>query len=258
METVELAFEELGRQPSEPIVILHGFFASTRNWRKVAEKLAKSSRVFSLDLRNHGNSPHHPEMGYPMMVADVLRFMDAQGLSLAHFIGHSMGGKVAMWLALNHPERVGKLIVVDIAPKSYEHSFDVMIQALIDLPLAQLQNRKQAETLLAPKVPELEYRQFLLQNLNMQEGGYVWRINLATFKAEAAKIVAFPEIQSLVPYLGDALFIGGSDSTYVKKGDFSGLFPCARLDLIKGAGHWLHVQQPDLFMEKVESFLQCG
>ena len=258
METVELAYEELGAQNSIPLLILHGFFASSRNWRRIAEKLADSYRVFLLDLRNHGNSPHHPDMDYPGMALDVLRFMDSRQLKSANILGHSMGGKVAMWLALNQPGRIDKLIVVDIAPKTYSHRFDKMIQALIDLPLSAIQNRKQADAMLEKDIPDLSYRQFLLQNLVLKEGGYSWRIDLAIFKRTAANIVAFPEIQNFAPYGGETLFIAGGDSAYVAKEDTAGLFPVARLETIANAGHWLHVQQPNVLIEKVENFLQRG
>jgi pimeloyl-ACP methyl ester carboxylesterase len=138
METVELAFEELGSPGNAPLIILHGFFASSRNWRQVAEKLAASFHVYVLDMRNHGASPHHPVMDYPAMAADLLQFMDVQGLTTASLLGHSMGGKVAMWFALNYPEHMEKLIVADIAPVSYQHSFDNTIRILKALPLVEI------------------------------------------------------------------------------------------------------------------------
>ena len=256
METVELAYEELGGENSVPMLILHGFFASSRNWRKVAEKLARTYHVFLLDLRNHGGSPHHPQMDYPEMAGDVLSFMDKHSLSSVNLLGHSMGGKCAMWLALNQPKRIKHLIVVDIAPKSYVHNFDKTVQALIDLPLPTIKNRKQAETMLAESIPELEYRQFLLQNLILKNGLYCWRIDLAIFKQTAPNIIAFPEIDNLSDFYGEALFIAGADSTYVTNDDISGLFPNAMLKTIDNAGHWVHAQQPEVFIEMVEKFLQ--
>ena len=258
METVQLSCEELGKDNSVPLIILHGFFASSRNWRKIAERLSGKFHIYLLDMRNHGSSPHHPMMDYPSMTADVLRFMDEHSLSTTHILGHSMGGKIAMWLALNHPERVDKLIAVDIAPKSYTHSFDTTIQALINLPLDEIQQRKQAEALLASAIPELDYRQFLLQNLTLKEGRYAWRINLEIFMRMAANIVAFPETQDLLPYQAEALFITGESSNYVAPEDTFRLFPKAIFKIIAKAGHWLHVQQPEVFAEVVENFLQRG
>lgn len=258
METVALTYEELGSDNLVSLLILHGFFASSRNWRKIAEKLSSAFHVYVLDLRNHGDSPHHAVMDYPAMAADVLRFMDEHALATAHIMGHSMGGKVAMWLALNHPGRTDKLIVVDIAPKSYTHNFDQTIHALIGLPLAEIQHRKQAEAMLAKDIPELDYRQFLLQNLILKDGRYHWRIELAIFLRMAPNIVAFPESQNLTPHIGDTMFIAGADSAYVVWEDTIRLFPKAVFKKIAKAGHWLHVQQPEVFTEMVENFLQRG
>lgn len=211
--------------------------------------------MFVLDMRNHGKSPHHSLMDYPSMTADVLRFMDNQHLSSAHVLGHSMGGKVAMWLALTQPERMKKLIVADIAPKSYNHTFTQTINALINLPLASLQSRKQAEEWLMKDIPELTYRQFLLQNLVFAGGKFVWRINLDIFKRQAAHIVSFPETENLPPFHGDALFVIGDNSNFVNENEVLPLFPRALFKQIANAGHWLHVEQPELFLAEVEKFL---
>ncbi|MDD2658278.1 MAG: alpha/beta fold hydrolase [Methylococcales bacterium] len=256
MEAVELVFEELGSPGGAPLVILHGFFASSRNWRQVAEKLAARFHVYVLDMRNHGASPHHPVMDYPAMAADLLQFMESQGLTTASLLGHSMGGKVAMWFALNHPERMDKLIVADIAPVSYKHSFDNLIQTLKALPLHEISNRKQAELLLASAIPELGYRQFLLQNLILKDGAYCWRIDLDIFMLMAPNIAAFPDVAQITPFTGKTLFLAGEESGYVKADDVKTLFPEATLSVIANAGHWLHVQQPGVFIERVDKFLQ--
>lgn len=258
METVTLAYEELGQDNPVPLIILHGFFASARNWRKIAERLSSVYHVYVLDMRNHGLSPHHPIMDYPSMAADVLRFMDAHELATAHVLGHSMGGKIAMWLALNHPERMNKLIVVDIAPKSYTHNFDGTIHALIDLPLAEIHNRKQAELMLEKDIPELDYRQFLLQNLTLNNGGYQWRIDLDVFMRTAPNIIAFPETQEVLPFKGESIFIAGADSAYLTFKDTLHLFPSSLFKTISDAAHWIHAQQPVIFTEVVEKFLQRG
>jgi esterase len=258
MNTVELAYEELGKDNPIPLIILHGFFASSRNWRKIAERLSSAYHVYVVDMRNHGSSPHHPKMDYPSMTADILRFMDEHALTTAHVVGHSMGGKIAMWLALNHPERLGKLIVVDIAPKSYTHNFDKTIQALIDLPLAEIQHRKQAEQMLAKNIPELDYRQFLLQNMVLEDGSYHWRVDLAIFLLTAPNILAFPETQGKSSYSGQTLFVAGANSFYLTEKDTLHLFPNALFETIADAGHWVHAQQPEIFTEVVENFLQRG
>jgi esterase len=258
MEATELSYEELGEKHAPPLIILHGFFASSRNWRRIAERLSTAFHVYVLDMRNHGNSPHHELMDYPSMIADVLRFMDDHSLSSAHIMGHSMGGKCAMWLALNHPDRINKLVVVDIAPKSYQHSFNKLIMALINLPLDEIHNRKQAEAGLAIEIPELEYRQFLLQNLILKENRFSWRVNLDIFFHMAPNIIAFPESQKLKPYTGETLFVAGETSNYVSSEDTLQLFPKAKFRVIAKAGHWLHAQQPQVFTELVENFLQRG
>lgn len=255
METMELAFDEFGNPDNSPLIILHGFFASSRNWRQVAQKLSARFHVYVPDMRNHGASPHHPLMDYPSMTADLLQFMDERGLNTASLLGHSMGGKVAMWFALTSPDRLDTLIVADIAPVSYTHSFDHTVLALKALPLAGFSNRKQAESLLASRIPELSYRQFLLQNLILKDGKYCWRLDLDIFQRMAPNISAFPNADHLAPFTGKALFIAGGDSDFLKPGDISSLFPEATFSTIADAGHWLHVQQPAVFTAWVENFL---
>jgi pimeloyl-ACP methyl ester carboxylesterase len=255
MSTVDLAFEEFGSSSNAPVIVLHGFFASSRNWRQVAEKLAVSFHVYSLDLRNHGSSPHHPVMNYPAMTADLLHFMDEKGLTTASLLGHSMGGKVAMWFALNYPDRVDKLLVVDIAPVSYTHCFNDLIGALQKLPLSEITNRKQAELWLAPYIQELSYRQFLLQNLVLKDGKYCLRIDLDIFCHAGPDIIAFPCLKSVKPFNGKVLFLAGAQSSFVKAEDLIEAFPKALLIEIQGAGHWVHVQQQTKFLEQVEKFL---
>jgi pimeloyl-ACP methyl ester carboxylesterase len=252
---MNMFFEEFGNSNNPPLIILHGFFASSRNWRTVAEKLAMQFHVYVLDLRNHGASFHHPVMDYPTMAADLLAFIKQQGLATVSLLGHSMGGKVAMWFALNHPDSVHKLMVVDIAPVSYTHCFNAIIGALQALPLAQISNRKQADDFLATAIPELSYRQFLLQNLVLVNGAYCWRVDLDIFYHAAPAIIGFPDTEVIAPFIGKALFIAGEQSNYVKAEDMLPLFPIATLSVIAGAGHWLHVQQPEVFISRVVDFL---
>jgi esterase len=255
MKSVKLAFEEFGSDDSAPLIILHGFLASSRNWRFVAQKLAAQYHVFVVDMRNHGASPQASLMDYPSMAADLLLFLNQHGIKKASLLGHSMGGKIAMWFALNNPDYVDKLIVADIAPVSYPHSFDHTLNTIRSLPLEEISNRKQAETLLAPAIPELSYRQFLLQNLVLNNGHYEWRINLDIFQKMAPNIAAFPEINALESYPGKTLFIAGSDSNFVSVETIDKPFPGAQLKIILDAGHWLHVQQPAEFIALVENFL---
>lgn len=241
-----------------PLLIIHGFFASARNWRGIAKALAADRPVYVLDMRNHGVSPHAPEMDYPLMAADVAAFMDRHGIARADLLGHSMGGKIAMWLALQQPARIGRLIVADIAPVDYRHSFDATVQALLDLPLAEFGNRKQMEEWLAPAIPDLAYRQFLLQNLQFADGIYSWRINLQYFRHNAAHIVGFPRTAPDHAYSRPALFLAGGDSRYVDPAAVRRLFPNAQLATMPGCGHWLHVEDPQTFLRLVGAWLSAG
>lgn len=256
MEAIDLAFEIFG-VPTEkpPLIILHGFFASSRNWRQIAAKLAEKRQVYVPDMRNHGLSEHHPVMTYPAMAADVLRLLDQHKLDSIQLLGHSMGGKAAMWFALNYPDYLDKLVIVDIAPITYPHSFTALIAALKALPLADISNRKQAENYLAEAIPELSYRQFLLQNLILQENSYRWRVDLDIFARTADNIIGFPQTLQLRPFLGETLAIAGADSDYVQATPTKALFPNALFAEIADAGHWVHAQQPAAFLATVEGFL---
>lgn len=254
MKRIELQYEAFGEEQALPLVILHGFLASSRNWRQIAKRLSSHFRVYVPDQRNHGVSPHAEAMDYPLMADDLAAFMDRHGLVSAHLLGHSMGGKTAMWFALNYPDRVSRLLVADIAPVVYQHSFDHIIEALIDLPLASLSNRKQADDFLARAIPDSSFRQFLLQNLILREGHYAWRINLEYCKRAAHHIVGFPRVEGLTGFAGEALFIAGENSNYFRPEAIHALFPFASVERIENAGHWLHAEQPEQFAEVVMGF----
>ena len=130
MSTVKLAFDEFGDSKNPALIILHGFFASSRNWRQMAKRFADDFHVYVLDIRNHGLSPHDSEMDYPVMAEDLISFMDEYDIATTNLLGHSMGGKIAMWFALNYPQRIQNLVVADISPTSYQHDFDKTISAL--------------------------------------------------------------------------------------------------------------------------------
>lgn len=254
-DNISLVFEEYGDSANTPLIILHGFFASSRNWRQIAKQLADQYHVYVLDMRNHGLSPHADNMDYPLMAEDLKYFMDLHQLQTANILGHSMGGKVAMWFALNYPERVQKLLIADISPVCYQHSFDQTINALRQLPLEQITNRKQADEFLSPFIPELSYRQFLLQNLQLKEGQYSWRIDLDIFYRTADNIIAFPTVGDIEPYKGDILFLMGGNSTYLDRPAIIKSFPKAEISIIKDASHWLHIDKPVEFLDTVVRFL---
>ncbi|MCK5889674.1 MAG: alpha/beta fold hydrolase [Methylococcales bacterium] len=255
MSTVQLNFEEYGDGLKTPLIIIHGFFASSRNWRQIAKKLADSYHVYNLDMRNHGGSPHHPVMDYPSMVEDVKCFMDEHNIDSAAILGHSMGGKVAMWFALNYPEKVNGLMVADISPVDYQHSFNQTIQALKEIPLDQIKNRNQADNFLETAVPEQSYRLFLLQNLQLVDGEYSWRVDLDIFYRTADNIVGFPSLDALSPFKGKALFVMGGNSHYTNKEAIEQYFPLAEISVLEGANHWLHVDNPEGFLLSVTAFM---
>ena len=258
MSTVSLFYEEFGESANESLVIIHGFFASSRNWRQMAKKLASDFHVYVVDMRNHGSSPHHVDMDYPLMAEDLRSFMDEHQLPSAHLLGHSMGGKVAMWFALNYPQRVDHLIVADISPESYQHSFNHTIQSLKDIPLAKISNRKQADEFLSSAIPEQSYRLFLLQNLQLVDGKYKWRVDLDIFYQTADNIVTFPELGALKPSSDKVLFMMGGNSNYTNKEAIDRYFPKADIVVLEGANHWLHVDDPDGFLLNVTAFLNSN
>jgi len=252
---MQLHFQELGGGP--PLVVLHGMFGSAENWRPVAARLADRFHVFAVDQRNHGQSPHDPDMSYALMAADLNEFMAAHGLTRAHVMGHSMGGKTAMQFALNFPGRVEKLIVADMAPRLYAREYDSVMAALRALDLPALATRQQAEDALAPAIPNLGLRRFLLKNLGRDaQGGLVWKINLAGIADNYGNLVQ--PLSAPAPFAGPVLFLRGGESNYVRAEDeprICELFPAAEISTLAGAGHWLHAEQPDEFARRVAAFL---
>ncbi len=246
---------------SLPVIILHGLFGSSRNWHPVAQSLAKGSKsspVYALDLRNHGKSPHSSIMNYPAMAQDIVEFMAAEHIGKARLIAHSMGGKVAMWLALTEPERVSKLVVVDIAPVAYEHDFSGVLEALKSVPIEHIGSRKEADHYLARYLAQQSLRQFLLQNLQLKDGHYQWRLNLDAITHSIADITGFPDTRNIQAYAKRVLFIGGDQSDYLNRENQQKtrqLFPMATFSMIKNAGHWLHSEQPKIFMALINPYL---
>jgi esterase len=209
-----------------------------------------------MDLRNHGRSPWDEQVTYRHMAEDVLETLDDLGIERAHVIGHSMGGKVAMTAALQAPERVSRCCAADIAPVSYGHGHDRIIDALQSVDTAALESRQDADDALAREIPEAMVRQFLLTNLIGGDDGYAWRIPLDTLAAALPEIEGFPDFHT--PFTGPALFVYGGESDYMDaEGERAAraLFPEARLQCIEGAGHWLHVEAADAFARTLDAFL---
>lgn len=239
-----------------PLIILHGFLGSLDNWRSVSKRLSVSYKVYNVDLRNHGQSPHDEIMSYPIMGDDLREFLDEHQIFEADMLGHSMGGKVAMQFALEHPARVAKLIVVDIAPKDYPPSQRSLLQALRDVNLQTFRSFGEIDAALAPAVRSPVLRQFLLKNLARDAGTFRWKISLdALIKNydELTKNIAVRE-----PFNKPTLFIRGGQSKYIQDEDLTiikQLFPQAEISTIPNAGHWVHSDAPSEFLQIVNGFL---
>ncbi len=246
---MRLAIRDAGQ--GSPVVLLHGLFGSARNLGGLARALAPAHRVVSMDLRNHGDSPHAAGMGYDTMAEDVADTMQAAGLERAAILGHSMGGKVAMRLALSAPQRVSRLVVADIAPVAYPSHFGGFARAMAAMPATL--SRSAADAMLAPDVPDPAIRSFLLHNFRPGEG---WRIGLAEIVAALPRIENWDALGER--YDGPTLFVTGAQSDYVTpehRPAILRLFPTAKFVAIEGAGHWLHAEQPAAFNAAVAAFL---
>jgi esterase len=266
----ELYYRKMGQ--GEPLIILHGMYGSSDNWHTVGKALSEKFEVYLIDQRNHGRSPHSPEMSYPLLRDDLRDFLDQHDLWKVSIIGHSMGGKAAIFFATAYPHRVKKLIVVDISPRSYKNllkpSEQVLghlniIQSLLSLNISEIASRTEADKQLAETVKSIAVRQFLLKNLiRNKEGKLEWALNLNAIQkalpammdginekalAEGLRITGFP-----------VLFIRGGDSDYIKEEDeifIKKLFPEAEIETIAGAGHWLHSEKTEEFIRLVKNFL---
>lgn len=238
-----------------PLLIVHGLFGSARNWGVIARRLADVREVIAVDMRNHGASPWFPTQGYPEMAADLAEVISANG-GQVDVLGHSMGGKAAMLLALTRPDMVGRLIVADIAPVAYPHDNTPHVRAMQALALEGLVTRGQADAGLAVTVPEESLRAFFLQSLDLKADPPRWRLNLDVLANEMPKIVGWPQVTGQFP--GRSLFVSGANSGYVRpenRAAILSLFPAARFVKIPGAGHWLHAEKPREFEETVRVFL---
>jgi esterase len=248
---------EAGQGP--PLILLHGLFGSARNWGTVQKALSGDYRVVALDLRNHGASPHVPGMGYADQAEDVAETLAALGIQRATILGHSMGGKAAMMLALTRPELVERLIVADIAPRPYPPALRGVVAALQAVPLHAGLTRQEADQALQGAVPEAPIRNVLLQNLRFESARPGWRIGLT----EIAD--AMPEIEAFAPpqgarFNGPALAMAGALSPYIRAEDhaaFRAFFPRIGFVSIARAGHWLHAENPEGFMAALRDFLRA-
>jgi len=249
------------------LIILHGLLGASGNWRTLSRNVfSRHFRTIAVDLRNHGRSPHSDEMTYAAMADDVVTLMDRMKIERAHILGHSMGGKVAMTLALENESRVDRLVVADIAPKAYARDHAGILKALGAVDPSSFTDRADIDQALAAHIPSAAVRQFLMKNLDRDGDTYRWKMNLSAITA------AYDHIRGALPtHIGGgvgpaaeasctrpALFIAGGASGYVDASDMpriKTLFPEARLETLPGVGHWVHAEAPDAFSKAVLSFL---
>ncbi|EEF61909.1 alpha/beta hydrolase fold protein [Pedosphaera parvula Ellin514] len=240
-----------------PLIILHGLFGSLDNWQTISRKLAEHFQIFAIDQRNHGGSPHSDDFNYQVMAEDLFEVMESNGLTKAHLLGHSMGGKTAMQFALSYPGKVEKLIVADIAPKAYPPWHIPIFEALLSLELTQYRSRKQIDDALAVSIPETALRQFLLKNLATNpDGTYRWKIDLQSIYRNYSRLNA--PVSGVGTFTGPVLFIKGEQSDYILDSDANLIrhcFPKAQFRTIPNAAHWLHAEKPIEFIKIVEEFL---
>ncbi|MFA6400704.1 MAG: alpha/beta fold hydrolase [Salinivirgaceae bacterium] len=252
-----------------PLIILHGLYGSSDNWVSIARELMSNFSVYLVDLRNHGASPHLPEHNYQVMVDDLLEFMNDKQLYSAIIMGHSMGGKVAMWFTSLFPERVKKLIVVDISPRSYSLSsgdaqveqHQKILKGLLSIPLHTIENRKEVEELIKDSIDSERVGKFLIKNLHRNhDKSFQWKINVDVLyqNLPAVLIGLEGEEHNLAQFRGTVLFIKGGESHYIQPADEDLIRRCfqnVKIVTIPGASHWVHADAPETFLRELFRFI---
>jgi esterase len=253
--TPDVYVKQTGQGPA--VILLHGLFGAGGNLGSLARALQKQFTVFSLDLPSHGRSGWLPKLDLPAMADRLRHWMGAEGLSAAHLVGHSLGGKVAMQLALQYPGRVQSLIAADIAPVAYAAHHEMVFAALQAVAAARCSSREEAGTVLASHLQDDAVIQFLLTSLQRDDAGIMrWRFDLQGIRASYPSLLAAPRAEQ--SYLGPALFIKGGASDYIQEQHWPAIkafFPAASIRVMPGCGHWLHVEKPQLFNGIVARFL---
>ena len=245
-----LALTRAGSGP--PVVLLHGLLGRARNLQGVGRALEAEHAVRLVDLRNHGASPWSEEMTYAAMAGDIAALIEGEDVGPATLIGHSMGGKVAMTLALTRPDLVARLIVVDIAPVRYAQGYEHFIRAMQAADLAPPRRRADVDATLASAIPEAAMRAFLLQNLETRDGALTWQPNLAVLLRSMPELTDFPATLGAASYAGPTWCLRGATSDYVDAAGERALrrhFPQLRLATVPDAGHWPHAEQPAAFQK---------
>ena len=263
---MKLAYKKLGQ--GSPLIILHGLYGSSDNWVSIARRLAEYFEVYVLDMRNHGQSPHAQDMTYKAMRNDLEEFMNTHNIGKAILLGHSMGGKTAMFFAVQNPGRINRLIIVDISPRTYteggfspqiEKHFN-LIHAMLSVDFSMVNTRADVAAQLAENISEMRLRQFLLKNLTKTDEGYKWKINIWAISNNLKEImkgidkVDFSKPVSNFP----VLFIKGGKSAYISDIDIELInryFDAPKIVTIQNAGHWLHAEKPEEFIKSILGFI---
>lgn len=250
---MKLHYRELGK--GKPLMILHGLFGYSDNWQSQAKKLADYYRVILVDLRNHGRSDWSDDFSYQIMAKDVFELVSDLGLDSLILVGHSMGGKVAMHFAQNYTQLLEKLVIIDIGVKEYPMHHDHILEGIHAVKLENVRSRKEAEEQLSRHIDSEGIKQFLLKNLYWKDKTTLeWRMNVKVLEKKMEEILAaVPEIEVMIP----TLFIRGELSNYILEEDYEDLeriFPDLEIKTIKGAGHWVHAEAPEDFLETLLGF----
>lgn len=253
---MNLYHRELGEN-NTPIVILHGVFGSCDNWLTVSKGLAETNKVYLLDARNHGQSPHSDEFNYSVMAEDLYEFIQQENLVNPIIIGHSMGGKTVMKFAVKYPDAFSKMVVVDISPRYYTPHHQSILAGLSAIPVNNLQSRQEADDILKTFEPELGVRQFLLKNLyRTEDNKFAWRMNFEVIKNKIENIGEALDVGAKISK--PTLFVRGERSNYIREKDIeliNTIFSDVTIETVEGAGHWVQAEKPKEFLEKVKAFL---
>ena len=255
---MKLHFKKFGSGP--PLIILHGVFGSSDNWKTLANHLMSTFEVYLVDQRNHGLSPHSDDFNYQVMTDDLKELLHDEKIEKCILLGHSMGGKTAMNFAVQYPEKIIKLIIVDIAPKGYPPHHENILKGVHSLTLHEINTRKEADDLLSVTINNAGIRQFILKNLSRNpEGLFYWKINWKAIEDNMEAIGA--PLSSYAVFPGEVLFIRGAQSDYILNEDEPLLkkhFPDADLMTIQKAGHWVHAEQPAQLLVLINQFITYG
>ena len=267
---MNLAYKKLGQ--GRPLIILHGLYGSLDNWYSIGKALSTNFEVYLVDQRNHGHSPHSESHTYKNLQEDLFEFFNSHNISKAILVGHSMGGKTAMLFAILHPELIEKLIIVDIAPKAYtslqnyqSHAIVHLniMQAFLSTEISQMQSREQIDNEFSKYIKEKNIRQFLLKNVSRSNDGFKWKLNVQALSNALPNILEGLDIKEIQKskYKPDfpVLFIKGEKSDYIIDDDLfliKQIFPKSEMVTIFDAGHWVHSEQPELFLKTLKYFLE--